>query len=1136
MSAPSAAVRGTLHLGDFHPDLEAAFAACLRELAPGGDARRLLVLTPNRLLGVHLRRRAAQLGVGTFGLRPRALEDLTTELAAPLLAARGWRALEGWELPLLASEILGRSIAGSAPYFANSAARPGLYRALAGTFRDLRDAGVESEALAQAAAGISPKLEQVAELYRRFVAGLVSRRLADAAAVGEAAAEAVAGASALPQTVLAYGFYELVGRQRRLLEALLSGRHAEVFFPWGENPAFAYAAPLRDWFLALGLVPQSAAANETTAAIPADLAALRRGLFAEPGTAKRPPRAARDRSVRFVSAPTAAREAVEVLRRLVDAPSRSAAVLLRHADEDLALWSGARRSTGVPVHLGAGDPWLRRPAGRAARLLLALAAGRRPSPGDAAGEATLARSEVEDLLATGALASELFARGSHPERWTQVLRRRGLVGGLAGWERLRELGQRPAPGGMRAADDEERDPLLRRELPALGAFVIRLLEDTAVLAADAQSWAAWWQRLRAVLERWLAAGGERDGVLAALQPLARLDGVVKFDWHAALASAEGLLGAAGPAAPNADAGERFGSAPTVAALAGLRGLSFERVVIPGLVERSFPRRGVQDAILLDRERESLNERLGAAAIPSKLAGVAAEERFLFRLAIGAARQEVVLSWPRHAADGRRVVPSSFALAAGRALLGREVMFEDLERHSSAGAAAGQPGDAGPLGLEHAPLSPVEAARLRKGGDRRRLPPLLPWEFDFAEIARVDAAAHRAVETPQLSYLLAAHPGLGPTLAAQRGRRGAGTHRRLTAWDGLIGPELAAAWWERNRTESGAFRVSPSALELYALCSFKFFHEKVLGLQSEPAPERRLDLDQRDVGALVHRILERLYGRLERDRLLPLDPGKLAAARAAVEPVLDAVVAEDPALIAGAPLALWRVRRRRLIEDLEHLVEREAEAGQGWRPLHRELAFGVRGQPPVEVTVAGERLALRGRLDRLDVQTSAAGGGKQTSAAGGGKQAPPGGAARLRVIDYKTGKLDRKQTPEPPGLLGGRKLQLPLYRLAAAELAGREVSDIEAAYLGVERLSGFREVAWNTEHFAAAAPRFETIVGAILRGVRAGEFFQVEREVHCEEQCAFKEICGPGRAALIEAKRVDQRVTAAELWRVESEES
>ena len=135
------AASGTLHLGDFHPELEAAFAARLRALCPGGDARGLLVLTPNRLLGVHLRRRAAQLGVGTLGLQPRALEDFTTELATPHLAARGWRLLDGWELPLLVGEILARSLSASSTYFAKCAGRPGLYRALAATFRDLRDAG-----------------------------------------------------------------------------------------------------------------------------------------------------------------------------------------------------------------------------------------------------------------------------------------------------------------------------------------------------------------------------------------------------------------------------------------------------------------------------------------------------------------------------------------------------------------------------------------------------------------------------------------------------------------------------------------------------------------------------------------------------------------------------------------------------------------------------------------------------------------------------------------------------------------------------------------------------------------------------------------------------------------------------------
>src|SRR5207245_1505934 len=72
-----------------------------------------------------------------------------------------------------------------------------------------------------------------------------------------------------------------------------------------------------------------------------------------------------------------------------------------------------------------------------------------------------------------------------------------------------------------------------------------------------------------------------------------------------------------------------------------RGLAFAVVFVPGLAEKLLPRRIVEDPILLDTHRLALDAP-GLATQPVRVAA----ERLALRLAVGAARERVVLSWPR----------------------------------------------------------------------------------------------------------------------------------------------------------------------------------------------------------------------------------------------------------------------------------------------------------------------------------------------------------------------------------------------------------------------------------------------------------------------------------------------------------
>jgi CRISPR/Cas system-associated exonuclease Cas4 (RecB family) len=109
-------------------------------------------------------------------------------------------------------------------------------------------------------------------------------------------------------------------------------------------------------------------------------------------------------------------------------------------------------------------------------------------------------------------------------------------------------------------------------------------------------------------------------------------------------------------------------------------------------------------------------------------------------------------------------------------------------------------------------------------------------------------------------------------------------------------------------------------------------------------------------------------------------------------------------------------------------------------------------------VAGVRLS--GRADRID-------------------RTPDG--TKAWVIDYKTGStfgFDKIAKGDP--LLGGRKLQLPVYRLAAVDAA-----EIQALYWFITHKRGFERIAFPMT--PENLDRFERTIQAIVEGIGSGAF-------------------------------------------------
>ncbi|TET52251.1 MAG: PD-(D/E)XK nuclease family protein, partial [Anaerolineales bacterium] len=266
--------------------------------------------------------------------------------------------------------------------------------------------------------------------------------------------------------------------------------------------------------------------------------------------------------------------------------------------------------------------------------------------------------------------------------------------------------------------------------------------------------------------------------------------------------------------------------------------------------------------------------------------------------------------------------------------------------------------------------------------------------------------------------------------------------------------------------------SASRLEAYARCPFMFFVGSVLGLEEREEPTE--GLDARQLGNIYHRIFEQLYPAVS-------DPTDLEQLIAVLPDVASEVLDGAPQREGFRVTAWWRQTRDEMVENVRRSLEALAELQADFVPLQYEAAFGIRDQPPLVVRDHNDSFALRGLIDRVD-------------------RAPDG---RLRVIDYKTsGPWGYSAT----AVADGKKLQLPLYALAAQEALKLgepaegfywHVRQAEPSSFKLSRFSGGPQEAMAV----AVSHAWESV-----REARQGNFVPSAPDAGCPAWCAAALFC------------------------------
>lgn len=730
---------------------------------------------------------------------------------------------------------------------------------------------------------------------------------------------------------------------------------------------------------------------------------------------------------------------------------------------------------GIPYSGNVSEPLRRSAAGRI--LLGALSCS----------QTEYDRSNFIEWLSSGPVVEAPRNKRVPVRKWDQLSRLAGVISGKTEWyERLEELiSKRQAELlGIAIETSKSRRQATEFDLEALERlrqFFREFAETAGIFEPGVQaSWREFASTALVILDRY--TGGEQvrlewpegvDGVhlrayerirelLTALWELDEFRSPITSEiFHQALLD---LLDLPSPHV------HRFGDGIFVGKLSDAVAADFESIYVLGCSSKNLPGSRQENSLISDTRRGDM-AKLTSEWPVSLPRGEYFEAliRREFLAALRSASRDRVISHPvGNFQTGREEIPSQWLLAEASQLASRSGSKVVI------GAADFKAPD--PLGPWH--------LRLRSYSHQLTSTSFVPVLLDDLELRELIPNAGLGA-----SILDTALPSRIDDL-----KRGITSQLALhdpyaTEYFGFVG---------KNYTETpGSRPVSPTALETWATCPYRYFLERVLNLDVIERPEAVENISPKDRGSLVHRILERFHQRhldkpagecwtqLESDELLGI-----------AEEEFHRCEGEG---ITGWPFN-WDIEKGRIRRLLRKFLEADTRFRKHFGVATRvvELGFGTdedASLPPVQIRAGNFEVKLRGRVDRFDNSDDQEIG---------------------VIIDYKTGgnvdsfkqfhkiKLNRREPlPSPDELdiswysddseavtdsskrdpsVGGTLLQLPLYALGGQLDARSKL----AIYWHLDFTTG-ESTGYGYRLSPSAMDRVFTVVTEIVSGIVDGVF-------------------------------------------------
>ncbi|MFA5160082.1 MAG: PD-(D/E)XK nuclease family protein, partial [Candidatus Omnitrophota bacterium] len=394
---------------------------------------------------------------------------------------------------------------------------------------------------------------------------------------------------------------------------------------------------------------------------------------------------------------------------------------------------------------------------------------------------------------------------------------------------------------------------------------------------------------------------------------------------------------------------------------------YKVVFVAGLLEKVFPMQVREDPLLSDWERKLMNggmEHPLAECLPRQNI-----ERFFFYIAVTRAAERLFLSCPHLDFEGKESLPSFYLEEVKELFQGRvPVIRQDLSR----------------------PFPAIDEAITRRELEVSVVGALRNTEIGEADLR--EALTRLSGDPQSRERLLSA---LKPVEAK--------------ILDEKI---LKGGYFELRET-------SPTRLETYAKCPFRYFADKVLKLK-----DTGKDVRVMQKGSILHHVLQKYF-----------DPCGKKDPKETLEKFIEREVEEG---LKQHPM-IWTepyqeaLDRCELFEILLDFINYETERleSASFKPCYVEYSFGDFGkndQPAFEIGDKEKKIKLRGRVDRIDADAE-----KKFAV----------------VIDYK-----RSAKFKAANLELGTALQLPLYLLAAQKHLGFAPLGAEIYSIRDHKRSGF----------------------------------------------------------------------------------
>ncbi len=1039
-----------IFLGPFHPQLEEVFVSEIQRFKTSDPLRPLLILVPSALI----RRRLLILLTLEHGLNLIHFSIFTFHQLSMKLCEEQAPTIDlSIQNDLFFEEVLRLEIQQSSkshPFLSRLEETEGGSAALWQCLRDLKDGLVDAEVLLSAlneghfGSGDGKKLSVLFNIYRQMQKCCEEKNLLSFGDLAIRATQALPGSPFLNGFggIFYYGFYDLTQVQIDLFHAVTRSYDTSLFFPLvRKNSGWDFSNRFYERYVE-GLVSDASQVCDLSLET-----SQRHNFFddAEQEVASAPNRKNAALGTTIINCYDIRDEVLVAAKEIVRLVSdegiqfHEIGVIARDPAPYLPHMLTLFQNHAIPITSNCQEPLLQYPFALYTLLFIRLRLKDYP------------RSQCVDLLSSPYFDTAQFRDGaSVPDKalWDLLTRQAGVEKGHVSWQRL------ATTEGLKSASPEEAALLLK---------IFNALHDDLLSLPLKASYSDYVSRFQSLLKTYLGLvppeENESDptqedrvkkGVADILDSLAGLDCMqIEISLQSFITTFERWLHRA-----TIPVGDRNVAGVSVLGAMSARGLPFRFIFLLGLNEGTFPRSIREDPFLPDRHRRVLETVLGYK-VGEKLAAYD-EERLLLTLMVEAAGERLFVLYHRLGGEAGMASPSWYltlltglpsqeesALQNKSAWTERKISRSLLERQNSS------PFNRFDL------LLPSEAALLFSLS-RWRLDPLL-----------------KTLPFSRALYQQGRHALL--KLESSGG---------LTQFDGLCG--VISGITNTIKKEG----MTPTRLENYALCPFRFFASKVLKLRPLEDPEDQVSLPMSDAGQLCHAILKAFYSRLDRNGFF--EGAQLALPHQILLEVCSThFQAFEKSRIMSYPL-VWEEMKQQMTAMLKQVITLDLLdlSRSGYRPV----AFEVTCHGALETKWP----EMWGRLDRIDFNQE---------------------EGVVRVVDYKY-TLRKQPKPHEKNLalsaIRGEGLQAPIYQKLAEVYGdeddsgeGREGSGTRSAFYflvpnwsdGPLVVREFPETGWEGETGVVLR---ETI-SMLLEGIEKGRFFMMPGEAcsYCEVATACR---------------------------------